>query len=197
MAFTVASAFLVTGCGSDRSGAQPRESGQREVQSIGDGSSASTSAGTPDPPASSGASREGDAEAAADEAERQRREAAPSGEVITPSRVAGASEEEDFGASVAREGDLTVYTPTTHGDTLTIPVEITNSSSKRAFYHFTIRITGPDGYDHTAGASLEVVGLYPGTSWPTELTVRDANHTPPEHPRITVEKLERTEHGDS
>ncbi len=90
-----------------------------------------------------------------------------------------------------------MYTPTAHGDTLTIPVKVTNSGSKRAFYRFTIRVTGPNGFDHTAGASMEVVGLYPGTSWPTELTVRDAGHTPPKHPHITVERLERTEHGDS
>ncbi|MFF6998864.1 hypothetical protein ACFY93_28450 [Streptomyces sp. NPDC008313] len=193
MAFTLSSAFLLTGCGSDHADAQQRGTDQSEIQPIETGSPASPSAATPDPPASSGTSGEREAQAAAAEAERERREAAPPGEVITPSRVAGASEE-DFGASVARKGDLTVYTPTAHGDTLTIPVKVTNSGSRRAFYRFTIRITGPNGFDRTAGASMEVVGLYPGTSWPTELTVQDANHTPPKHLHITVEKLERTEH---
>ncbi|MFC7830707.1 hypothetical protein [Streptomyces sp. NPDC057375] len=195
MAFTLSSTFLLTGCGSDHADAQQRGTDQSEVQPIEAGSPAGPSAATPDPPASSGTPREREAKAAAAEVERERREAAPPGDVITPSHVAGASEEEDFGASVARKGDLTVYTPTAHRDTLTIPVKVTNSGSKRAFYRFTIRVTGPNGFDRTAGASLEVVGLYPGTSWPTELTVRDANHTPPTHPHVTVEKLERTEHG--
>lgn len=191
-------ALLLVGCGSDHAGAQQSSAGRGEDRSIRDGSPVSPSPEPSVSPSSSGTSEERKTESAADKAERQRREAAPPGETTNLSPVTGIPEGgEHFGIPVTRKDDLTVYTPTVHGDALTIPVKVTNSGRKRAYYRFTIRVTGPDGFDATADASMDVVGLYPGTSWPTELTVRDAGHTPPEHPHITVESLERTEHGRS
>ncbi|MCT9104118.1 hypothetical protein N4G69_00430 [Streptomyces mirabilis] len=86
---------------------------------------------------------------------------------------------------------MTVYTPRRDKETLTVPVKVVNSGKKRAFYRFRIRVTGTGGFDATASASAEVVGLYPDTSWPTALTVRDPGHTPPANPHITIVSVER------
>ncbi|MER6385437.1 hypothetical protein [Streptomyces sp. NPDC001250] len=101
---------------------------------------------------------------------------------------------EHFGPPLIRQGDVTVYTARRDGDALTVPVEVVNSGTKRAFYRFRLRVTGPGGFDTTASESADVVGLYPGTSWPTELTVSDPGHMPPAHPHITIESVERTEY---
>ncbi|WP_143079026.1 hypothetical protein [Streptomyces monashensis] len=101
---------------------------------------------------------------------------------------------EQFGTPVIRRGDVTIYTPRRDRDALAVPVEVVNSGAKRAFYRFRIRVTGPGGFDATASASMDVVGLYPGTSWPTELTIKDPGHTPPAHPQITIVSVERNEY---
>ncbi|MFJ8363788.1 hypothetical protein [Streptomyces sp. NPDC093984] len=129
-------------------------------------------------------------------AESARRQAAPPGVTITPSPAGTgiAKGSEHFGTPVIRQGDVTVYAARRDKGGLTVPVEVVNSGRKRAFYRFRIRITGPGGFDATASASMDVVGLYPGTSWPTELTVSDPGHTPPAHPHITIESVERNEY---
>ncbi|EST25373.1 hypothetical protein M878_28930 [Streptomyces roseochromogenus subsp. oscitans DS 12.976] len=114
---------------------------------------------------------------------------------ITPSPVTGVAKgSEHFGTPVIRQGDVTVYTARRDKGGLTVPVEVVNSGSKRAFYRFRLRVTGPGGFNATVSASMDVVGLYPGTSWPTELTVSDPGHTPPAQPHITIESVERTEY---
>ncbi|MFL4945973.1 hypothetical protein ACJ6WE_01055 [Streptomyces sp. MMS24-I31] len=90
---------------------------------------------------------------------------------------------------------MTVYTPRRDKEALTVPVKVVNSGKKRAFYRFRIRVTGAGGFDATASASADVVGLYPGTSWPTELTVRDPGHIPPANPHITIVSVERDVYG--
>ncbi len=89
---------------------------------------------------------------------------------------------------------MTVYAARRANDSMTVPVEVVNNGRKRAFYRFRIRITGPGGFDATADASMGVVGLYPGASWPTELTLSDPGHTPPAHPHIIIESVERNEY---
>ncbi|QHA09301.1 hypothetical protein GQF42_44525 [Streptomyces broussonetiae] len=151
----------------------------------------------PDSAASSAAAstRSDGIEEARQKAERERRQAAPPGVTITPSPVTGiAKGSEHFGTPVISQGDVTVYAARREKGGLTVPVEVVNSGRKRAFYRFRIRITGPGGFDATASASSNVVGLYPGTSWPTELTVSDPGHTPPSHPHITIESVERNEY---
>ncbi|MEU5592803.1 hypothetical protein [Streptomyces sp. NPDC020298] len=125
--------------------------------------------------------------------EERRRAAAPPGVAITPSPAGTGIAEgsERFGTPIARRGDVTVYTPRRAKEVLTVPVKVVNSGRERAFYRFRIRVTGAGGFDATASASAEVVGLYPGTSWPTELTVRDSGRTPPASPRITIVSVER------
>ncbi|WP_143658753.1 hypothetical protein [Streptomyces sp. IMTB 2501] len=129
-------------------------------------------------------------------AERERRQAAPPGTTITPSPAGTGigKGSEHFGTPVIRQGDVTVYAARRDKGGLTVLVEVVNSGRKRAFYRFRIRITGPGGFDATASASMDVVGLFPGTSWPTELTVSDPGHTPPAHPHITIESVERNEY---
>ncbi|MGW7409756.1 hypothetical protein ACWGI9_39695 [Streptomyces sp. NPDC054833] len=120
-------------------------------------------------------------------------QAAPPGVAITPSPAGTsiAKGSEKFGTPIARQGDVTVYTPRRDEEALTVPVKVVNSGKERAFYRFRIRVTGAGGFDATASASAEVVGLYPGTSWPTELTVRDPGHMPPANPHITIVGVER------
>lgn len=146
-----------------------------------------------DPPAATAGL--GRAEAARQEAERERRQAAPPGVTITPSPAGSGIPKgsEHFGTPVARRGDVIIYTPRRDKDALTVPVEVLNSGTKRAFYRFRIRVTGAGGFDATASTSMDVVGLYPGTSWPAELTVRDSGHTPPAQPHITIVSVERDE----
>ncbi|MEV7690675.1 hypothetical protein ACFW1F_11175 [Streptomyces bungoensis] len=132
-------------------------------------------------------------EVARQKAEGERKQAAPPGVTITPSPAGTGTAEgsEKFGTPLARQGDVAVYAPRRDKEALLVPVRVVNSGKNRAFYRFRIRVTGAAGFDATASASEEVVGLYPGTSWPTELTVRDPGHMPPANPHITIVSVER------
>ncbi|WP_138898493.1 hypothetical protein [Streptomyces chryseus] len=94
---------------------------------------------------------------------------------------------------MATDGDVVVYAPTRTTSGLTIPVKITNNGDRRAIYQVDVRITGPGGFDATAQVKTTVVGLYPGTSWPTELTAKDPGKPVPEHPIVTIEKNTKQE----
>ncbi|MFF8387097.1 hypothetical protein ACF053_26100 [Streptomyces kanasensis] len=84
---------------------------------------------------------------------------------------------------------MTVFSPATTGNELTVPVHITNKSNKRLFYQVEIRVTGPGGFDVTRSMETDTVGVYPGASWPTELTFTDSEGKPvPESPRVTIVK---------
>ncbi|MFF1411563.1 hypothetical protein ACFVX6_17545 [Streptomyces sp. NPDC058289] len=132
---------------------------------------------------------------AAEEIDRERQEQArqldPSG-TNTPSGPAAS--EPDHGGSLAVKGDVTAYEPKRgkDGSSLAIPIEITNCGSARAFYKVGITVTGPGGYRAVADMETETTGVYPGTTWPTELTVSDPKHSAPEHPEveITVDRKE-------
>ncbi|MET9520238.1 hypothetical protein [Streptomyces sp. NPDC002994] len=116
----------------------------------------------------------------------------PSGDLVTPSTGA-ASGSEEFGRSVATNGDVVVYAPTRTGTRLTVPVKITNAGDRRAFYQVAIRITGPGGFDVTVRVATDVVGIYPGASWPTELSAVDPGKPLPRNPIVTIEKNTKQE----
>lgn len=69
-----------------------------------------------------------------------------------------------------------------------MPLSITNSGKERAFYQVEVRITGPGGFDATVRVATDVVGLYPGTSWPTELTAKDPGKPLPVNPVVSIVK---------
>ncbi|MCC5476068.1 hypothetical protein [Streptomyces barringtoniae] len=184
----VAAGAMTAACGRDQESHQPATAAVQDSSpaSVTPSAAANPSTGTPGPDST---------EAARQKAERERRQAAPPGVTITPSPVTGiAKGSEHFGTPLIRQGDVTVYTAKRAKDGLTVPVEVVNSGTRRAFYRFRIRVTGSGGFDATVSASMDVVGLYPGTSWPTELTVSDPGHTPPAHPHITIESVERNEY---
>ncbi|WP_371792310.1 hypothetical protein OG285_25295 [Streptomyces sp. NBC_01471] len=193
-------ASTVTACGAGHEGAASKaDTTTPEAHAEPGGSMKSPQAATPQAgalqnPVSAPTDR-GEDRAAQDEAAEERRNSAPSGDIITqPPRSGTPQGEEKFGKAVATQGDLTVYAARRHGTTLTVPCKITNSGHRRASYTFRIRVTGPDGYNATAQASLDVVGLYPGTSWPTELAVQQSGKPAPAQPKITIEELQRTPH---
>ncbi|WP_159073708.1 hypothetical protein [Streptomyces sp. RTd22] len=88
---------------------------------------------------------------------------------------------------------MTVFKPVRSGPALTVPVKITNHGDRRAFYEVTVRVTGPQGFDATVHMKSEVVGLYPGTSWPAELTARDSGSPVPENPQVVIVKSAKVE----
>lgn len=69
-----------------------------------------------------------------------------------------------------------------------MPLSITNSGKERAFYLVEVRITGPGGFDATVRVDTGAVGLYPGTSWPTELIVKDPGKPLPKTPVVSIVK---------
>ncbi|MEV6393509.1 hypothetical protein AB0M39_01775 [Streptomyces sp. NPDC051907] len=85
-------------------------------------------------------------------------------------------------------GDVTVFKPRPDRGSLTLPLSITNSGKERAFYHVEVRITGPGGFDATVRVDTDAVALFPGTSWPTELTVKDPGKPLPETPVVSIVK---------
>ncbi|MGY0056874.1 hypothetical protein ACWY4P_09945 [Streptomyces sp. LZ34] len=92
------------------------------------------------------------------------------------------------------KGDVTVFKPVRSGSALLVPVKITNHGDQRAFYEVAVRVTGPDGFDVTVHMKTDVVGVYPGASWPTELTARDSGSPAPENPRVTIVKSTKSKH---
>jgi len=127
---------------------------------------------------------------AQEEAGRERAAAAPSGVPVTPGQ---SKEGENFSHPVTTRGDVTVFKPVRSGSALTVPVKITNHGDRRAFYEVAVRVTGNQGFDATVHMKSEVVGLYPGTSWPTELTARDPGSPVPGNPQVTIVKSTKTE----
>lgn len=107
--------------------------------------------------------------------------------------LSGSTGGQNFQHAVASDGDAKVYTPV-HVDTgLLVPVEIVNSGAERAFYKVDVRVQGPDGFSATVHLSTDVVGVYPGGSWPAELTATDPGKPVPSHPRVTITHVSRQE----
>ncbi|MFJ6573205.1 hypothetical protein ACIQNU_37930 [Streptomyces sp. NPDC091292] len=165
------------------------------TQSAGESTSSKASKAPPQPVSTPPSPSADSAEEEALSAEASKRAAsAPSGDPVTPPEFSGVpSGQEDFGPAILKDGDVTVYRPTRHGESLTIPVKVTNTGSRRAFYDVAIRVTGPDGFSATIRLKEDVVGLYPGTSWPTEQVVQDPGHPAPEHPQVEFEKNSKRE----
>ncbi|MFC4612804.1 hypothetical protein ACFO9E_34400 [Streptomyces maoxianensis] len=125
---------------------------------------------------------------------RERAAAAASGDPVTPSmRPPGGSVSggEDFGRPVATRGDVSVFSPVREGDALRVPLKITNTGSGRAVYRVEVRVTGPGGFDAKVSMETRTVGVYPGGSWPTELTFTDPGKPVPDHPRVSIVKSTR------
>ncbi|WP_158721246.1 hypothetical protein [Streptomyces sp. NRRL S-241] len=95
--------------------------------------------------------------------------------------------EPDPGIPVATQGDVRAFTPRRGDDqrSLTVPIEITNCGSERTFYKVTVTVSGAS-YRATAQMETEVTGVYPGTTWPTELVVRDPQHNAPDLPKVEI-----------
>ncbi|MFE3526747.1 hypothetical protein ACFXOD_35190 [Streptomyces sp. NPDC059161] len=132
---------------------------------------------------------------AADRAAGERAAAAPKGgtPVRHPAPGQTAVGDENFGKASVVDGDITVYTPVRQGSALTLPVKITNSGGRRAFYQADVRVQGSGGFDVTVHIDTDVVGLYPGTSWPTELTAQVPGKSAPDHPTVTIEHVIKRE----
>lgn len=95
--------------------------------------------------------------------------------------------EPDLGKPVSSEGDVAAYAPRrgSDGSSLIVPVKIVNCGSARAFYKVTITVTG-EGFQGSENVETAVTGVYPGTTWPTEVTVRDSRHPAPNHPQVRI-----------
>ncbi|MFF7652989.1 hypothetical protein ACFZCY_24730 [Streptomyces sp. NPDC007983] len=175
-ALTMSAGLLTTACGADAGGSSAATAPpSRVVESPEPSASAAESS----PTALTAEQR------AQEEAGRERAAAAPSGVPVTPG---DGKESEVFTHPLTTKGDVTVFKPVRSGSALTVPVKITNHGDQRTFYDVAIRVTGPRGFDATVRMKSEVVGLYPGTSWPTELTARDPGSPVPENPRVTIVK---------
>ncbi|WP_143179731.1 hypothetical protein [Streptomyces yunnanensis] len=103
------------------------------------------------------------------------------------------ADDENFQQRAVVKGDVTVYSPVRTGAGLTVPVEIKNGGSRRAFYKVDIRVQGPGGFDVTVHVDTDTVGVYPGGSWPVEPTASDPGKPVPKHPQITIEHVSRRE----
>lgn len=89
---------------------------------------------------------------------------------------------------------MTVFKPVRSGSAFAVPIKITNRGDQRAFYEVAVRVSGDDGFDVTVRMKSEAVGLYPGTSWPAELTARDSGSPVPENPQVTIVKNTKSIH---
>ena len=182
--------FLTTACGADgddSNAATPPPS----RASVAAESPSSTVTPKPSASAAGGSSTPQSAmQRAQEEAGRERAAAAPSGVPVTPGE---GKESENFSRPVTIKGDVTVFKPIRSGSALTVPVKITNHGDRRAFYDVAVRVTGPQGFDATVHMKSEAVGLYPGTSWPAELTASDPGSPAPENPQVTIVKSAKVE----
>jgi hypothetical protein len=100
---------------------------------------------------------------------------------------------QNFQEVIASKGDAKVYTPVRTSAGFTVPVEIVNTGTDRALYEVDIRVQGSGGFNATARVSTDVVGVYPGGSWPVELAVADPGKPVPQHPRVTITQISRQE----
>ncbi|GGY61916.1 MULTISPECIES: hypothetical protein [Streptomyces] len=107
------------------------------------------------------------------------------------SALAGSAQDQDFQTVLASKDDVTVYTPVHVGTKLNIPVLIKNTGTERAHYTVAIRVEGPGGFDTTVRMSTDVVGVYPGGTWPTELNATDHTKPVPQHPEVTIMNVAR------
>ncbi|MEU6214323.1 hypothetical protein ABZ891_31055 [Streptomyces sp. NPDC047023] len=120
--------------------------------------------------------------------DRFRQELAKSLDPHGSNAVTGKPEPEpDPGMPVATQGDVRAFSPRKGSDkkSLAVPIEITNCGSERVFYKVAITVSGAI-YKATAQMETEVTGVYPGTTWPTELVVRDPQHDAPDHPKVEI-----------
>ncbi|MEU1940901.1 hypothetical protein ABZ554_00110 [Streptomyces sp. NPDC020125] len=90
--------------------------------------------------------------------------------------------------------DVTVFKPVHSESTLMVPVKITNHGDQRAFYEVAGRVAGAIGFDVTVHMKTDVVGVYPGASWPTELTAQDPGSPVSGNPQVSIVKSAKSMH---
>lgn len=182
---------LTTACGADGDDASAATAPPSRALNAAESPSSS---GTGEPSASAEGSSPTPQTAeqrAQEEAGRERAAAAPSGVPVTPGEP---KENKHFRHPVTTQGDVTVFKPVRSGSALTVPILVTNRGDQRAFYEVAVRITGDHGFDTTVRMKSEAVGLYPGTSWPAELTARDPGSPVPDNPQVTIVKSTKSKH---
>ncbi|MGW8330264.1 hypothetical protein ACWGLE_20500 [Streptomyces sp. NPDC055897] len=193
----LAAVTLTAGCSAKHSEAKGPSAGptpSSALPSAAQSPSPSPSIATPSSAAPSPSAVKGSAQAA-DSAARERAAAAPKGgtPVKHPAPGQTTAGDEDFTKTAVTEGDITVYAPVRQGAALAVPVKITNSGGRRAFYQADVRVQGPGGFDVTVHIDTDVVGVYPGTSWPTELTAQVPGKPVPAHPVVTIKHIIKRE----
>ncbi|GAA0378088.1 hypothetical protein [Streptomyces blastmyceticus] len=167
-----AAAILLTACGTDHEPAkavvkpsdQPSTTTPLVVETGGTSSSPTASVASGDH---------------ARQEEQQRRKASvPKGHPVEGKTTIPSPEDYGYGkpGGSAENGDVLVYEPKKENGLLRIPVTVTNHGDKRAFYKVTITLTGSNGSSVTAYLDTSTTGVYPGTTWPTELNADDTAH---------------------
>ncbi|MCQ6552672.1 hypothetical protein NPS70_05600 [Streptomyces sp. C10-9-1] len=175
---------LATGCGSPSDA--PAETSARQQPAAPAESTPASPAASPAASPSQGRelATEQEVEQELDEVgrERARREAVPGAVPVSP----GTAEAGAPGTPVAQEGDVTLFPPVRRGEEIAVPVEIANTGARRAIYRVEVRVTGAGGFDATRSLETDTVGVYPGASWPTELTFTDPGGPVPDDPRVSI-----------
>ncbi|MFG3381753.1 MULTISPECIES: hypothetical protein [unclassified Streptomyces] len=181
---------LATGCGSPSDA--PAETSARQQPAVPAESAPASPAASPAASPSQGQEQEQEQateqeveqEQELDEVsrERARREAVPGAVPVSP----GTAEAGAPGTPVAQEGDVTLFPPVRRGEEIAVPVEIANTGARRAIYRVEVRVTGAGGFDATRSLETDTVGVYPGASWPTELTFTDPGGPVPDDPRVSI-----------
>ncbi|WP_432066594.1 hypothetical protein [Streptomyces sp. C10-9-1] len=179
---------LATGCGSPSDA--PAETSARQQSAAPAESAPASPAASPAASPSQGQEQEQATEQEVEQEqeldevsrERARREAVPGAVPVSP----GTAEAGALGTPVAQKGDVALFSPVRRGEEIAVPVEITNTGARRAIYRVDVRVTGAGGFDATRSLETDTVGVYPGASWPTELTFTDPGGPVPDDPRVSI-----------
>lgn len=143
-------------------------------------------------PASNSSARAGSS-GSADSATEERVSNAAQEVPASPKPSSTGAAGQNFQDVIASKGDVKVYAPIRAGAKLTVPVEIVNTGKDRALYEVDIRVEGSGGFRATGRVTTDVVGVYPGGSWPVEVEVSDAGKPVPENPQVTITRISRDE----
>ncbi|MEU3047859.1 hypothetical protein ABZ705_15310 [Streptomyces sp. NPDC006984] len=177
---------LATGCGSPSDA--PAETSASQQPAAPAESAPASPAASPAASPSQGQEQEQEQEVEQEQEldevgrERARREAVPGAVPVSP----GTAEAGALGTPVAQEGDVALFSPVRRGEEIAVPVEIANTGARRAIYRVEVRVTGAGGFDATRSLETDTVGVYPGASWPTELTFTDPGGPVPGDPRVAI-----------
>ncbi|MEV4504954.1 hypothetical protein [Streptomyces klenkii] len=93
----------------------------------------------------------------------------------------------------AEKGDVLVYEPRWENGELRIPVTVTNHGGRRAFYKAAIQISGSNDYRATVRLDTSTTGVYPGTTWPTQLVADGVKRSAPDKLKAVITSSSRDE----